>query len=34
MHRWLALSNPNSETFNEVTAYLKISITIACTGDE
>lgn len=34
MHKWLALSNPNSENFNEVAGYLKISITIAATGDE
>ncbi len=34
MHRWLALSNPNSPAFNEVTGYLKISITIAGVGDE
>ena len=34
MHRWLALSNPNSEVFNEVAGYLKISITVAATGDE
>jgi len=34
MHRWLALSNPASPNFNEVTGYLKLSITIAATGDE
>ncbi len=34
MHKWLALSNPNSENFNEIAGYLKISITIAATGDE
>ena len=34
MHRWLALSNPNSTNFNEVTGYLKLSITIAAFGDE
>ena len=34
MHKWLAMSNPNSESFNEVTGYLKISITVAATGDE
>ncbi len=34
MHKWLALSNPNSEVFNEVAGYLKISITIAASGDE
>lgn len=34
MHKWLALSNPSAPTFNEVTGYLKVSITIAATGDE
>ena len=34
MHKWIALSNPNSENFSEVTGYLKMSITIAATGDE
>lgn len=34
MHKWLALSNPASSNFNEVAGYLKISITIAATGDE
>lgn len=34
MHKWLALSNPQSPNFNEVTGYLKISISIAGTGDE
>ena len=34
MHKWLALSNPNAENFNEVAGYLKISITIAAAGDE
>lgn len=34
MHKWLALSNPQSENYNEVTGYLKLSITVAGTGDE
>jgi len=34
MHTWLAMSNPSSESFNEVSAYMKLSITIAATGDE
>lgn len=34
MHRWLALSNPSSDKYNEVTGYLKLSITIAGSGDE
>lgn len=34
MHKWAGLSNPNSENFNEVAGYLKISITICTAGDE
>jgi hypothetical protein len=34
MHRWVALSNPASANFNEVSGYMKLSITIAATGDE
>ena len=34
MHRWLALSNPASNNFTEVAGYLKLSITIAGSGDE
>lgn len=34
LHKWIALSDPNSENFNEVTAYLKLSISVSCTGDE
>ena len=34
MHKWLILSNPESEEFGEVTAYLKISITVCAEGDE
>ena len=34
MHRWLALSNPNSANFNEVTGYIKVSIAISAYGDE
>ena len=34
LHKWVALSDPNAENFNEVTAYLKLSISVACTGDE
>ena len=26
LHRWIALSNPQSASFNEVTGYLKLSI--------
>jgi len=34
MHKWLILSNPESEEFGKVTAYLKISITVCAEGDE
>lgn len=30
----MALSNPSSPNFNEVTGYLKLSISVAATGDE
>jgi hypothetical protein len=32
-HQWVALSNPSSASFNEVTGYLKLSISVAATGD-
>ena len=34
LHKWLALSNPSSPNFSEVCGYLKVSISIAATGDE
>ena len=34
LHKWVALSNPQSPNFNEVTGYLKISISISATGDK
>ena len=33
-HKWIVMSNPESEDFGEVTGFLKISITIAGGGDE
>ena len=30
----MALSNPNSEKYSEITGYLKVSISIICTGDK
>ncbi len=33
-HQWIALSNPESEDFNEISCYLKLSIAVACQGDE
>lgn len=34
LHRWIALSNPDSASFNEVTGYLKLSIQVTTKGDE
>lgn len=34
LHQWLALSNPSSENYAEITGYLKVSISVTCTGDE
>ena len=34
LHKWLALSNPNGADFAKIQAYLKVSIAVACTGDE
>ena len=33
-HAWIALSNPEAEDFNEISCYLKISLAVACEGDE
>ena len=34
LHQWIALSNPNSDDYSKITGYLKVSISVACTGDE
>lgn len=34
MHQWIALSDPSSEDFSEVNAYMKLSISVAAAGDE
>ena len=34
LHKWLALSNPGSENYNEVAGYLKISISVSAAGDQ
>ena len=34
LHRWIALSDPSGDNFAEITGYLKISISIAASGDE
>ena len=34
LHKWIALSNPESPNFNEVAGYLKLSISVSTVGDE
>ena len=34
LHQWLALSNPNSDNYSEITGYIKVSISVVATGDE
>ena len=34
MHKWIVMTNPESEDFGEVTAFLKFSVTITGVGDE
>ena len=34
MHKWIIMSNPESENYGEVTAQLKLSITICGEGDD
>jgi hypothetical protein len=34
LHQWLALSNPEGTDFNEITAYIKLSISVIGPGDE
>jgi hypothetical protein len=34
LHQWIALSDPSSDNFSEVTAYMKLSISVAAAGDE
>jgi len=33
-HQWIALSNPESDDFSEITGYLKLSINVQGPGDE
>ena len=33
-HQWIAMSDPASDNFSEVTAYMKLSISVAGEGDE
>ena len=34
LHKWIALSNPNTEDFATIQVYMKVSISVACQGDE
>lgn len=34
MHLWIGLCNPQSETYNKITGYLKLSISVTTAGDE
>ena len=34
MHKWVVMSNPNSENFSDVTAYFKLSVVVVGQGDE
>ena len=33
LHKWIVMSNPESEEFGEVTGYLKLSVTISGESD-
>ena len=33
-HQWVAMSNPSSKNFNEITGYIKLSISVIGEGDE
>ncbi len=34
MHRWVALSNPQSENYDQIAGYLKLSIAVTTKNDE
>ena len=34
LHKWLALNNPHGDDPKEISAYVKLSISVAATGDE
>lgn len=34
LHQWIAFSNPNSENYQAITGYLKLSISVVAPGDE
>jgi hypothetical protein len=33
-HQWIAINNPNGEDFAVICGYLKVSISVAASGDE
>jgi hypothetical protein len=33
-HRWIALSNPASNSYDEICGYLKVSIAVTTKGDD
>jgi hypothetical protein len=33
-HKWLAFSNPNGEDYATIQCYMKVSISVACQGDD
>ena len=34
LHKWIALSNPNGDNYSEICGYIKLSISVAASGDE
>ena len=34
LHKWIALNNPNGDDYATIQAYVKVSVAVACTGDE
>lgn len=34
LHQWIALSNPHGDNWADIAAYMKVSISVSCTGDE
>ena len=35
LHKWLAFSNPNDpENYSKIQCYMKVSVSVACEGDE
>ena len=34
LHQWLALSNPHGDNWADISCYMKVSVSVSCTGDE